>query len=184
MPFKTLIVVVSFFATALLAMVGEAFADKRVALIIGNSAYKHAPALPNPANDAAAMSVLLRTAGFDVIEARQNLSVTEIRRVLRDFTDNVRDADIAVVFYAGHGMELDGTNYLIPVDAKLERDVDVEDETVSVDRIAKMLEPAKRLRLIILDACRDNPFSKTMKRTLGTRAVSREIGRASCRERV
>jgi Caspase domain len=174
---KTSIFVVSFLAAALLAMVGEAFADKRVALIIGNSTYKHAPALPNPANDAAAMSVLLRTAGFDVIEARQNLSVTEIRRVLRDFSDNVRDADIAVVFYAGHGMELDGTNYLIPVDAKLERDVDVEDETVSVDRLVKILEPAKRLRLIILDACRDNPFSKTMKRTLGTRAVGRGLAK-------
>jgi hypothetical protein len=177
MFFKTSIFVVSFLAAALLAMVGEAFADKRVALIIGNSAYKHAPALPNPVNDAAAMSVLFRTAGFDVIEARQNLSVTEIRRVLRDFTDNVRDADIAVVFYAGHGMELDGTNYLIPVDAKLERDVDVEDETVSVDRLVKMLEPAKRLRLVILDACRDNPFSKTMKRTLGARAFSRGLAK-------
>jgi uncharacterized caspase-like protein len=110
----------------------DARAEKRVALIIGNSAYKHTSPLPNPTNNAAAVSVLLRTAGFDVIESHQNLSGIEMRRVLRDFTDQVRDADIAVVFYAGHGIEIGGTNYLIPVDAALRRDVDVEDETPAV----------------------------------------------------
>jgi Caspase domain len=155
----------------------DAFADKRVALVIGNSAYKHTGALPNPTKDAAAMSMLFRRAGFDVIESRQNLSGAELRRTIRDFTDKVRDADIAVVFYAGHGIEVDGTNYLIPVDAMLERDVDVEDETVSVDRLVRMLDPAKRLRLVILDACRDNPFAKTMKRTSSTRSVGRGLAK-------
>src|SRR5262245_56616084 len=104
----------------------SAFADKRVALVIGNSNYKNTAPLPNPANDAAAMALLLRGAGFDVVESRQNLNATEMRRVIRDFSDKVRDADDAVVFYAGHGMEVDGTNYLVPVDAVLECDVDVE----------------------------------------------------------
>ncbi len=97
----------------------------------------------------------------------------ETRRVLRDFADATRDADIAVVYYAGHGIEVEGSNYLIPVDAKLERDTDVYDEALSLDRVLVAVEPAKQLRLVILDACRDNPFGKTMKRTV----VSRGIGR-------
>ena len=82
---------------------------------------------------------------------------------MREFTDIARDADIGVVYYAGHGIEVDGTNYLIPIDAVLERDVDVDDETLSVDRVMKTLETVKRLRLVILDACRDNPFMRNMK---------------------
>ena len=160
-------------AAALLALfAGDAFAEKRVALVIGNSAYKNASKLPNPTNDAAAMAVVFKNAGFDVVESRQNLGGTEMKRALRDFSDQVRDADIAVVFYAGHGIEVEGVNYLIPVDALLERDIDVEDEAIRLDRFTRMLEPAKRLRLVILDACRDNPFINTMKRTMGTRAVS------------
>ena len=84
-----------------------------------------------------------------------------MRRALRDFSDEVRDSDIALIFYAGHGIEVNGTNYLIPVDAALERDIDVEDETISLDRVLQMLEHAKRLRLVILDACRDNPFVRS-----------------------
>ena len=79
---------------------------------------------------------------------------------MRDFADRARDADIAVVYYAGHGIEVDGANYLIPVDAKLERDTDVYDEALSLDRVLIAIEPAKKLRLVILDACRDNPFAK------------------------
>ena len=86
--------------------------------------------------------------------------------MLRDFSDSARDAEIAVIYYAGHGIEVDGTNYLIPVDAKLERDNDVYDEAFSLDRVLLAVEPAKKLRLVILDACRDNPFSKTMRRTV------------------
>jgi hypothetical protein len=155
----------------------DAFADKRVALVIGNSAYKNASKLPNPTNDAAAVSALFKSAGFDVVESHQNLGVNEMKRVIRDFTDNVRDADIAVVFYAGHGIEVDGTNYLIPVDALLRRDVDVEDEAVPLDRLTRMLDPARRLRLVMLDACRDNPFITTMKRTMGTRAIARGLAK-------
>src|SRR4029077_845442 len=91
------------------------------------------------------------------------------------FANSARDADIAVVYYAGHGIEIDGSNYLIPTDAKLERDTDVFDEALSLDRILVAVEPARQLRLVILDACRDNPFSKTMKRTVASRGIGRGL---------
>jgi uncharacterized caspase-like protein len=155
----------------------HARAEKRIALVIGNSSYKFATRLTNPANDATAMATLLRVAGFSVVEARRDLSITDMRRALREFADNTRDADIAVVFYAGHGIEVDGTNYLLPVDAALERDLDVEDEGIALDRILRILEPVKRLRLVILDACRDNPLTRTMKRTVASRSVGRGLAK-------
>jgi formylglycine-generating enzyme required for sulfatase activity/uncharacterized caspase-like protein len=148
-----------------------ALAEKRIALVIGNSAYVKVPRLPNPTNDSAAMAGLLRKAGFDVVEEKTDLRADAMRRVLRDFSEHVRDADIAVVFYAGHGMEMNGVNYLIPVDASLARDVDVEDEAVSLDRVIRTLEPVRRLQLVILDACRDNPFLRSMRRTIISRSV-------------
>ena len=150
---------------------GPALAEKRVALVIGNSAYQKVAKLPNPANDAAAMVAMLKAAGFDLVETKFNVAANEMRKALRDFAAKTRDADIAVVYYAGHGIELEGTNYLIPIDATLETDGDVLDETVPLDRVLFAVEPAKQLRLVILDACRDNPFAKTMKRTLASRAV-------------
>src|SRR6201999_202129 len=162
-------------ATVLLLACGPAFAGKRVALVIGNSAYQNAPRLNNPANDAALMGDTFKKAGFDVVVSRQDLGALETRRVLRDFSDSPADADIAVIYYAGHGIEVDGTNYLVPVDAKLERDNDVYDEAFSLDRILLAVEPAKKLRLVILDACRDNPFSKTMKRTVALRSIGRGL---------
>ena len=152
-----------------------AWADKRVALVIGNSAYKNVAKLTNPANDAAAIAGLLQRAGFEVVEAKRDLTNTEMRRTLRDFTNKSRDADMAVVYYAGHGIEVDGMNYLIPVDATLEQDSDAYDEAVALDRVLQSIEPAKRLRLVILDACRDNPFARTMKRTVASRALGRGL---------
>jgi hypothetical protein len=154
-----------------------AFAEKRVALVIGNSAYQSVNRLTNPANDSAAIAETLRAAGFNVVDLKRDLKAAEMRRALRDFSDKVRDADMAVVYYAGHGMEIDGTNYLIPVDAVLERDIDAYDEAIPLDRILTVIEPAKQLRLVILDACRDNPFNQTMKRTIGSRAVSRGLAK-------
>ena len=155
----------------------SASAERRVALVIGNSAYQNVPKLPNPVNDARAIATLLKNAGFDVVESRSDLGIANIRRAMRDFRNIARDADIGVVYYAGHGIELDGTNYLIPVDAVLEHDVDVDDETLSVDRVMKSLEAVKRLRLVILDACRDNPFMRTMKRTISSRSVGRGLAK-------
>jgi hypothetical protein len=152
-----------------------ALAEKRVALVMGNSAYQNVSPLANPANDAEAMSVTLRRAGFDVVDLKRDLKASEMRRALRDFSDQVRDADIAIVYFAGHGVEIDGTNYLIPVDAVLERDIDAYDEAIALDRILSVIEPARRLRLVILDACRDNPF-KTMKR-MASRSMGRGLAR-------
>src|SRR6266487_1275847 len=135
-----------------------ALADKRVALVIGNSSYRNVAKLSNPANDAAAVAAMFKSAGFDTVESRLNLTVGELRKALRDFGNKSRDADVAVIYYAGHGIELDGTNYLIPVDAMLETDTDVYDETFALDRVLVAVEPPKQLRLLILGACRDHPF--------------------------
>src|SRR6195256_4543376 len=164
-----------FLAAALLLVCQPAFAEKRVALVLGNSAYQNVAPLTNPANDSAKMAATLKDAGFDIVDSRRDLPAAETRRALRDFADRARDADIAVVYYAGHGIEVDGANYLIPVDAKLERDTDVYDEAFSLDRVLLAIEPAKRLRLVILDACRDNPFSKAMKRTVASRAIGQGL---------
>lgn len=162
-------------AVALMFGAEPAFAGKRVALVLANSAYQHAPSLANPVKDGAVMAKTLKDAGFDVVDSRHDLTALDTRRVLRDFADATRDADIAVVYYAGHGIEVEGSNYLIPVDARLERDTDVYDEALSLDRVLVAVEPAKQLRLVILDACRDNPFGRTMKRTLASRSIGRGL---------
>lgn len=166
-----------FLAAALLLACQPAFAEKRVALVLGNSSYQNVAKLPNPVNDGAVIAATLKDAGFDVVDLRQDLGILESRRALRDFADRASDADIAVVYYAGHGIEVDGANYLIPVDAKLERDADVYDEALSLNRVLQAIEPAKKLRLVILDACRDNPLSKTMKRTGATRAIGQGLAK-------
>jgi uncharacterized caspase-like protein len=153
----------------------SAFAEKRIAFVVGNSNYQNVVALPNPVNDAVAITEMFRKAAFDVVESRRDLKNAEMRRALRDFTEKARDADIAVIYYAGHGIEVDGTNYLVPVDAALERDTDAYDEAISLDRILQAIEPAKQLRLVILDACRDNPFAKNMKRTVSSRSLGRGL---------
>src|ERR1700722_16710776 len=164
-------------ALLLLVVCQPALADKRVALVLGNGAYQNVPQLPNPVNDSAMIAATLKNAGFDVVDSRHDLPALEMRRALRDFSDRARDADIAVIYYAGHGMEGDGTNYLIPVDARLERDADVYDEALSLDRILVAAEPAKQLRLVILDACRDNPFTKNMKKTVALRSIGRGLAK-------
>jgi hypothetical protein len=101
----------------------------------------------------------------------------DLKRALRELADRAAGADVAVLFYAGHGIEVDRVNYLIPVDARLRSDLDVEDETVSLDRVLQLMEPARRLRVVLLDACRDNPFARSMKLTAPTRSVGRGLGR-------
>jgi uncharacterized caspase-like protein len=151
-----------------------ALAEKRVALVMGNSAYKNVNQLASPANDSEVISTTLKNAGFDV-ELKRDLDVNEMRRALSDFSDTVRDADVAVVYYAGHGIAINGANYLIPVDAVLERDIDASNEAIALDQVLTVVEPARQLRLVILDACRDNPFNKTMKREIGSRAIGRGL---------
>jgi hypothetical protein len=154
-----------------------ALAEKRVALVIGNSGYDKVARLANPANDAALMAETLKAVGFDNVDLRRDLKIADMRRALRDFVDKAADADVAVVYYAGHGIEVDGVNYLIPVDAILDRDRDIYDEALPLERVLVAVEPAKKLRLVILDACRDSPFTRSMKRTLASRAIGRGLAK-------
>jgi uncharacterized caspase-like protein len=154
-----------------------ALAGKRVALVVGNSGYQNVAHLANPVNDAAALAETFKKANFDVVTLRTDLGALELRRALREFGDRARDADTAVIYYAGHGLEVDGVNYLIPVDAMLERDSDVYDEAIPLDRLLVAVEPAGQLRLVILDACRDNPFAKKMKRMIAQRAVGQGLAK-------
>jgi uncharacterized caspase-like protein len=149
--------------------------ERRVALVIGNSAYAAVPALPNPRRDAASVAEALRAQRFEVISA---LDATRAQMVsaLQNFERQARGSDWALIYYAGHGMEVGGENYLIPVDARIEADTQARDEAVALSRIEDALQGSKKLRLVLLDACRNNPFMTRMTRTAGiARAVSRGL---------
>ena len=148
---------------------------RRIALVIGNSAYTSQGFLPNPRRDAETVAAALRNIGFQTVTLEQDLGRDRLMNALRLFARQAESADWAVVYYAGHGIELSGTNYLIPVDAKLEIDRDVEFETVALERVMTAVDGAKKLRLVILDACRDNPFVKTMTRSMATRSIGRGL---------
>jgi hypothetical protein len=152
-----------------------ASAERRVALVIGNAKYEHADTLANTINDADAMTQLFTHAGFDVVEERRDIGVVEFKRAAREFLNTAQNADIAVVYYSGHGIEVGGTNYLIPVDAKLLSVYDVDDEAVPLDRLLLATQPARKLSLIILDACRENPFLRAEGRLPATRAVAARL---------
>jgi TPR repeat protein len=154
-----------------------ALANKRVALVMGNSNYQNVPRLPNPSADAISMAQMFKNAGFEFVDLQLDLGGIEFKRALRRFSDAATDADTAIVFFAGHGMEVLGTNYMIPIDAKLADERDASDEAIALDRILEAVDGAKRLRLIILDACRDNPFSVSMKRHIATRSASRGLAK-------
>ena len=163
--------VVAVLASVVLAVPVVVLADGRVALVVGNSTYTHIGRLPNPDNDARDISSALRRLGFEVT-TELDADRVELTEALRQFTRQSAGADVSLVFYAGHGIEMDGVNYLVPVDARLERDVDVRFETtVTVDDLLVSTSGAS-LRLVILDACRNNPLARSMQRTAATRTVS------------
>ena len=157
-------------ALVVLATPTVVLADGRVALVVGNSTYAHIGRLPNPDNDARDMSAALRRLGFEVT-IELDVDRVELTEALRAFTRQSAGADVSLVFYAGHGIEMDGVNYLLPVDARLERDVDVRYETVTLDDLLVSTSGAS-LRLVILDACRNNPLARSMQRTFASRSVS------------
>src|ERR1700756_690053 len=158
---QLLIYVLCLIASAMFA--NAAVAERRVALVVGISAYTNAPTLPNTNNDSKAIAALFKSIGFEVVISRSDLGVFDFKPKVREFLITAENADIAVVYYAGHGIEISGTNYLIPVDARLSRDYDVDDEAIALDRIIWALQPVRRLRLILLDACRDNPFAAKLR---------------------
>lgn len=159
-----------------LSLAAPAFADTRVALVLANSDYKNVAKLPNPPNDARRIAETLRKVGFVTTE-KNDLSKRDLEAALKTFAQSARSADVAVIYYAGHGMEQGGLNYLVPVDATLSSDQDVEFDTVPLDLLLRSVEGASRLKLVILDACRNNPFMTTMKRSGGTRAIGRGLAR-------
>src|ERR1700761_8756644 len=165
-------VCLAFALGTMLAMQSAALADRRIALVIGNGKYENAGVLANPVNDADAIADLLTKAGFDSVDRRLDLGVVEFKRAVREFVDRAANADVAVVYYSGHGLEIGGVNYLIPVDAKLTSVLDMDDEAVSLDRVLAAAGHVKKLSLIILDACRENPFHPTADPAGVTRGVS------------
>ena len=164
---------------SMVAAPDSAWAEKRVALIVGNSSYQTVPQLPNPSRDANAVAKMFRDAGFDSVDVQIDVGNLEFKRAIRKFEVMADQADIAVVYYAGHGLEIGGTNYLIPVDARLASDRDADDEAIPLERLVSSADGARRLRLIILDACRDNPFVTTMRRErkVATRGVTAGLGK-------
>src|SRR5262245_38060368 len=175
---KLLVLIAAILAVpALLGAAPAAAQQKRVALIIGNSAYQNVARLANPARDSAAIAKMFKDVGFNSVTIRQDLGVVDFKRALRDFADSAQDDDVAVVYYAGHGIQVGDMNYMIPVDARLATEIDAQDEAISLDRILMTLQSAKRLRLVLLDACRDNPFLSRMKVSSVTRAVTRGLAR-------
>ena len=151
--------------------VSPALADgKRVALVIGNSTYRNVPTLPNPANDGADIAAALTRLGFAVTLVT-NASFDQMRRGLIAFGRDAAGADMAAVFFAGHGMEISGENWLIPVDAELKKDTDAANEAVSLRSVILQVSNTTSLGLVVLDACRNNPFIAKMSRSLALRAV-------------
>lgn len=159
------------------AAAASGVSGRRIALLIGNSGYLHAPVLANPANDVKALAIVLQAVGFQSVTVKMDLRREEMISALRQFAQAADKADWAVVYYSGHGIEYNGVNYMIPIDAELRADRDIDLESIDVGKALGALEGAKRLRLIILDACRDNPFVSQMRRTMGTRSIGRGLAR-------
>jgi tetratricopeptide (TPR) repeat protein len=145
---------------------------RRVALVIGNAGYQNVAALKNPPHDVDAIAASLRAIGFETVTLVNDATREKLADALRSFANEAEKADWAMVYYSGHGMEVNGVNYLIPVDAKLAADRDVQFEAVPLDQVMVSVEGAKKLKLILLDACRDNPFAPQMRRTAPTEAVA------------
>lgn len=150
---------------------------RRVALVIGNSNYRSVPMLPNPQRDAKAVAATLQKVGFETVIAENNLTRDQFRTALATFEAKAKGADWAVVYYAGHGIEVGGVNYLIPVDAKLYASGDAEWEAVKLDTVLQATQQAKKLRLVMLDACRNNPFANRMRVADASRSIGRGFGR-------
>ena len=161
-------------SAAVLLGAQSAFAENRLALVIGQSAYRSVPALPNPANDARAVTQLLTDSGFEVSTA-SDLSQSQMREKVSEFAGKVaaKGADtVALVFYAGHGLQIDGENYLVPVDIDVKREADIPIQAVRLNDILNTLTSVpSKMRILMLDACRNNPFPDINKTAGGGLAI-------------
>lgn len=169
------IISISFFAVLLLhGSVQAIAANKRVALIVANAAYKLGDRLANPLNDSTLVSEALKRVQFDVIELQSDLGIAQFRQALRQFRRHSDGAEVALIYFAGHGVEVDGVNWLVPTDAELRETRDLEYEAIKLDLALQALSGA-RIRVIALDACRNNPFSAAWRAT--SRTLTRGLGR-------
>ncbi|NOJ43132.1 caspase family protein [Bradyrhizobium australiense] len=157
---------------------GAAQAEKRVAFVVGNGAYKNVAPLPNPSVDAKAMAAALRNVGFEVVEG-SNLTRDKMTERLLDFGKKAQGADVALFFYAGHGIAISGTNYLLPIDADIKSEMDVKlGAAINIDLTLEQTMGDAKVKLVFLDACRDNPFAAKIKSNSATRSVNVQTGLA------
>lgn len=162
-------------ALVLLLLAGAGYAQapqKRVALVIANARYVNAGVLANPANDARIVAAAFRRAGFQSVTVASDIDIARFRTTLRAFRTAAQGAQVAAIYYAGHGIEAAGRNWLIPVDARLESDGDLPDEAIDLDRVVSDMAGA-RVRMVLLDACRNNPFGRSWR--VATRSVTRGL---------
>jgi uncharacterized caspase-like protein len=159
---------------AMVVAIAPAHAQRRVALVIGNSAYQHTPPLTNPRHDASDVVAALRKHGFEVIEGF-DLDKAAFDKKLREFADALRGATAALFYYAGHGLQVEGQNYLMPVDAKLSTPAALDFEMVRLDLVHRSMEREAATSILFVDACRNNPLVRNLTRAMGTRSVG--IGR-------
>jgi uncharacterized caspase-like protein len=173
---RTLTLLVSLMCMAL--SVSAAKADRRVAFVVGNGAYKNVAQLPNPPIDAKAMASTLRNVGFEVIEG-SNLTRDQMTEKLLDFGRKAQGSDVAVFYYAGHGIAVGGSNYLLPVDADIKSEMDVKlGAAINIDLTLDQTMGDAKVKLVFLDACRDNPFAAKIKSNSATRSVNVQSGLA------
>jgi uncharacterized caspase-like protein len=173
---RTLTIIVSLMCMAL--SVSAAKADRRVAFVVGNGAYKNVAQLPNPPIDAKAMASTLRNVGFEVIEG-SNLTRDQMTEKLLDFGRKAQGSDVAVFYYAGHGIAVGGSNYLLPVDADIKSEMDVKlGAAINIDLTLDQTMGDAKVKLVFLDACRDNPFAAKIKSNSATRSVNVQSGLA------
>src|SRR6266566_5729530 len=148
---------------------------RKVALIVGNGAYTNVPQLDNPPRDDRLIATTFRDLGFQTVTLAPDLTRDRFFTALREFGREAEKADWAVVYYAGHGMEIGGVNYLIPTDARLATDHDAESQAVALEQVIAAVAGARKLKLVLLDACRDNPFDKKMQRTIALKLVNKGL---------
>lgn len=162
--------VLAFAFLGLLLLRADAQTQKRVALVLGNGNYQETSRLANPVNDAADMAEKLRSVGFEVIEGH-DLGKRDLERKIGEFSDALERADTGLFFYAGHGIQVDGRNFIVPVDAKLDVPAKLRLETVQIDDVLDIMEQQTKTSLVFLDACRNNPFARSLGKNASNRAA-------------
>src|SRR4051812_17911416 len=173
---RTLTLIASLICIAFTATAAQA--EKRIAFVVGNGTYKNVAALPNPPIDAKAMAGVLRNVGFDVVEGT-NLTRDKMTEKLLDFGKKAQGADVALFFYAGHGIAISGTNYLLPIDADIKSEMDVKlGAAINIDLTLDQTMGDAKVKLVFLDACRDNPFAAKIRSAKATRSVNVQTGLA------